>query len=165
MSSAERVRPSSSCTTAWPLPSWEIWRVASTASRRMTSSGRLPSSSSVEHERGGADLQRGRERAHVGVADEQMQAAILAIVGQRLVARVDDRAVELHPLVDVVDDVIGALADLEIGPALAAGGSKSKASGLACPTRPAPVKICRVARNDSSALNICGVNCASRRMR
>ena len=37
-----------------------------------------------------------------------------AIIGQRLVARVDNGAIELHPLVDVVDDVIGALAELKI---------------------------------------------------
>ena len=43
-----------------------------------------------------------------------MQPAIFPIIRERLVARVDDRAVELHPLVDVVHDVIGALADLEI---------------------------------------------------
>src|SRR4051794_37624893 len=43
-----------------------------------------------------------------------MQSAILPVVRERLVARVDDRAVELHPLIDVVHDVIGALADLEI---------------------------------------------------
>ena len=54
------------------------------------------------------------QRAHVGVADEQMQPPVFAVIGERFVARVDDRAVELHPLVDVVDDVIGALAELEI---------------------------------------------------
>ena len=67
-----------------------------------------------EHARRRADFQRGRERAHVRIADEQMQPAILAVIRQRLVARVDDRAVELHPLIDVVHDVIGTLADLEI---------------------------------------------------
>ena len=43
-----------------------------------------------------------------------MQPAILPIIRQRLVPRVDDRAVKLHPLIDVVHDVIGALTDLEI---------------------------------------------------
>src|SRR4030088_1683758 len=42
-----------------------------------------------------------------------MQPAIFAVIGQRLVARIDDGAIELHPLVDVVDDVIGALAQLK----------------------------------------------------
>ena len=43
-----------------------------------------------------------------------MEPAIFSIIGQRLVARVDDGAIELHPLVDVVHDVIGALAELKI---------------------------------------------------
>ena len=43
-----------------------------------------------------------------------MQPPIFAIIGQRLVARIDDGAIELHPLVDVVHDVVGALADLKI---------------------------------------------------
>src|ERR1700736_2219136 len=42
-----------------------------------------------------------------------MEPAILAIIGQRLVARVDDGTVELHPLINVVDDVVGALAELK----------------------------------------------------
>src|SRR5438270_7092833 len=46
-----------------------------------------------------ADLHRVGERAHVGIADEQMEPAIFSIVGQRLVARVDDGAIELHPLI------------------------------------------------------------------
>ena len=57
-------------------------------------------------------------RAHVRIADEQMQPPIFPIIGQRLVARIDDGAIELHPLVNVVDDVIGALAELEIDLAL-----------------------------------------------
>src|SRR2546423_1254513 len=43
-----------------------------------------------------------------------MKPAIFPIIGQGLVPGVDDRAIELHPLVNVVDDVIGALAELEI---------------------------------------------------
>src|SRR5215218_10260638 len=42
-----------------------------------------------------------------------MQAPVFAVVGQRLVARIDDGAVKLHPLVNVVHDVIRALTDLE----------------------------------------------------
>ncbi len=68
----------------------------------------------IEHERRGADLQRVGVLAHVRIADEQVEAAVFAVIGQRLVARVDDGAVELHPLVNVVDDVIGALGDLEM---------------------------------------------------
>ena len=43
-----------------------------------------------------------------------MQPAKTPVVRQRFVPRIDDRAVELHPLVDVVDDVIGALRELEV---------------------------------------------------
>ncbi len=62
----------------------------------------------------GPNFQRGRKRTHVGIADEQMEPAVFPVIGQRLVARVDDGAIELHPLVDVVHDVVGALAELEI---------------------------------------------------
>ena len=43
-----------------------------------------------------------------------MEAPVFAVVGERLVPRVDDRAVELHPLVNVVYDVVRALAELEV---------------------------------------------------
>src|SRR3954464_6036566 len=43
-----------------------------------------------------------------------MEPAIFPVISERLVARVNDGAVELHPLVDVVHDVVGALAELEI---------------------------------------------------
>src|ERR1700737_1767812 len=43
-----------------------------------------------------------------------MEPAELSIIRQRLVARVDDRAIKLHPLIDVVHDVIGALAQLKL---------------------------------------------------
>src|SRR5215471_8395738 len=47
-----------------------------------------------------------------------MQPSIFPVIGQRLVARVDDGAIELHPLINVVDDMIGALAQLKIHLAL-----------------------------------------------
>jgi len=43
-----------------------------------------------------------------------VQPPVPPVVRQRLVARIDDRPVELHPLVDVVHDVIRSLRDLEI---------------------------------------------------
>src|SRR6476660_6363784 len=43
-----------------------------------------------------------------------MQSTIFSVVGQRLVPGVDDRAIELHPLVNVVDDVVGPLAQLKV---------------------------------------------------
>ncbi len=75
--------------------------------------GHDPFLEQVQHQRRRAKFQRQRVVAHVGVADQQVQATIFPVIGQRLVAGVDNRAVELHPLVDVVDDVIGALGNLE----------------------------------------------------
>ena len=43
-----------------------------------------------------------------------MQPAIFPIIGQRLIARVDDRAVELNPLINVIHDMVGPLAKLKI---------------------------------------------------
>src|SRR5258708_3397679 len=43
-----------------------------------------------------------------------MKSPILSVIGQRLIPGVDDGAIELHPLIDVVHDVIGALAKLKI---------------------------------------------------
>src|SRR5690349_23067869 len=43
-----------------------------------------------------------------------MQPAVLAGIGQRFIAGVDNGAIELHPFKQVVVDVIGALADLEM---------------------------------------------------
>ena len=42
-----------------------------------------------------------------------MEPAVFAIISQWLVARVDDGAIKLHPLVDVINDVVGALAQLK----------------------------------------------------
>ncbi len=46
----------------------------------------------VEHERGGADLQIGRDFRHVGVADDDMEAPVSLGVGVRLVTGIDDGA-------------------------------------------------------------------------
>src|SRR3954462_11417974 len=43
-----------------------------------------------------------------------MQPAILPVIRERLVARIDNGAVKLDPLVNVVDDMVGALAQLEL---------------------------------------------------
>ena len=67
-----------------------------------------------EHHRGQAYFERGGKRAHVGVAQQQVQTAEPVVIRQRFVAGVDDGPVELHPLIDVVDDVIRALGELEI---------------------------------------------------
>jgi DNA-binding transcriptional LysR family regulator len=70
----------------------------------------------IQHQRGRAHFQQQAGGQHIGVPVQQVQAAVFARVGQRFVARVDDGAVELHPLEQVVVDVIGPLADLIIAP-------------------------------------------------
>ena len=97
----------------------------------------------VEHERRGADLEQRGVLAHVRVADDDVQAAVLVGVGVRLVAGVDDAALErgLQPDLDL--DVVGALRELvarlvarraEADPARAAddlAGRRRTASGPA----------------------------------
>ena len=48
------------------------------------------------------------------LAVKQMEAAVFARVRERFITRIDNRAVELHPLEQIVVDIIGALADLEM---------------------------------------------------
>src|SRR5438270_8045919 len=43
-----------------------------------------------------------------------MEPAILPVIRQRFISRIDDGAVELHPLVNVVHDMVGTLAELEL---------------------------------------------------
>ncbi|HEY2614544.1 MAG TPA: hypothetical protein VGI42_02445, partial [Chthoniobacterales bacterium] len=43
-----------------------------------------------------------------------MKSAIFPVIRQGLIPRIDDGAVELDPLINVVHDVIRALADLKI---------------------------------------------------
>ena len=95
-------------------------RVLCTASIRLRFFGKRPVFEQRQDAGRGADFQRGRKRTHVRIADEKMEPPVFSIIGQRFVARVDDGAIELHPLVDVVHDVVGALAELEIdrGPRL-----------------------------------------------
>ena len=51
--------------------------------------------------------------AQVGVADDDVQPAVLLRVGVRLVAGVDDRALQRRLEPDLVLEEVGALADLE----------------------------------------------------
>lgn len=68
----------------------------------------------IQDERSGADLQEESGGKYAGVAMEEVKAAVFACICERFIAGVDDGAVELHPLEEVVVDVIGALADLEM---------------------------------------------------
>ena len=66
-----------------------------------------------EHQRRRADLEVGGDLGEVGVADDDVQAAVLLGVGVRLVAGVDDRPLERRLEADLDLEVVGALADLE----------------------------------------------------
>ena len=65
-----------------------------------------------------------------------MQPPILSVVRKGLIACVDDGAVELHPLVDVVDDVIRALADLKFHRRAAAWRIEIEGEGTGLPDAP-----------------------------
>ena len=62
-----------------------------------------------EHDRGGADLEERRDLAQVRVADDHVQAPVLLRVGVRLVARVDDRALQRGLEPDLLLEEVGAL--------------------------------------------------------
>ena len=72
-----------------------------------------------QHARRGADLEERRVLAHVGVADDDVEAAVALGVGVRLVAGVDDRAAAGGRRADALPDVLGPLGDGVRG---AAGG-------------------------------------------
>ena len=54
-------------------------------------------------------LQRRRIFSHIGIAQQQVDAAILVRIRQRLVARIDDRPVLLYPLKEIVHDIVRTL--------------------------------------------------------
>src|SRR4029453_3549130 len=53
-----------------------------------------------------------------------MKSPILSIVSQWFIPRIDDGAVELHPLIDVIHDMIGTLTKLKIHLRLGLGALK-----------------------------------------
>ena len=67
-----------------------------------------------EHDRGRADLEERRDLAQVRVADDHVQPAVLLRIGVRLVARVDDRALQRGLEPDLLFEEVGALADLVV---------------------------------------------------
>jgi hypothetical protein len=66
-----------------------------------------------QHDRGGAHLQQRGDLAHVGVAHDHVQPAVLLGVGVRLVAGVDDRPLERGLEADLLLEEVGALGELE----------------------------------------------------
>ncbi len=68
-----------------------------------------------QHERGGAQLEIGRDLEAVRVADDDVQAAEPVRVGVRFVTRVDDGSAQGRLEPDLGLDVVGALGELEPG--------------------------------------------------
>jgi hypothetical protein len=66
-----------------------------------------------QDQRGRPDLEVGRDLRQVGVADDDVEPAVLVGVGVRLVARVDDRPLERRLEADLDLEVVGPLAELE----------------------------------------------------
>ena len=66
-----------------------------------------------QHQRRGAELEVGADLAHVRVADDHVQPAVLLRVGVRLVPGVDDGPLERGLQADLDLEEVGALADLE----------------------------------------------------
>ena len=71
--------------------SWLISRIARIGFSRVMSRMHHAGLDHPQHQVGGADLEQRRGLAHVGVADDDVQAAVALGVGVRLVAGVDDR--------------------------------------------------------------------------
>ena len=76
-------------------------------------SGRNAVLDHLEHDRGGPDLQERRDLAHVRVADDHVQPPVPLGVGVRLVARVDDRALQGRLEPDLGLEEVRALRELE----------------------------------------------------
>ena len=74
----------------------------------------------LEHQRGRADLEPGRELGEIRVADDDVKTAEAGRVGVRLVARVDERTPVHRVDADEFGEEIGPLGNLET--ARAAGG-------------------------------------------
>ena len=67
-----------------------------------------------QHERRRADLEERGDLGQVGVADDDVQAAVLLRVAVRLVPGVDDRALERRLEPDLLLEEVGSLAQLEM---------------------------------------------------
>ena len=102
-----------SVTVCCSVGSWETARSAATGAVDGQVRGEEPVLDHRQHQRGGADLEVGRDLGEVGVADDHVQPAVLLGVGVRLVAGVDDRPLERGLEADLDLEVVGALADLE----------------------------------------------------
>ena len=85
----------------------------------------------LQHQRGGAHLQRGGKLAHVRIADNDVEAPILPRVGMRLIAGVHDRAAVKRVHARLFGEEIRPLGELE--GALVLEGPSQLHPGLARP--------------------------------
>src|SRR5262249_28102126 len=71
--------------------------------------------------------------AHVRIADQKVESPVFSVIGQRFISSVNDCAIELHPLINVVHDVIRSLADLEINRLFACGNFEIESERIRLP--------------------------------
>ena len=93
--------------------SWLTWRIAATGLAEQPVVAQHVVLDHRQHDRRGADLQVGGDLAHVGVADDDVEPAVLLGVAVRLVAGVDDRALQRGLEPDLLLEEVGPLAELE----------------------------------------------------
>ena len=92
--------------------SWLTWRIAADRVAEQPVVAELVVFDHRQHDRRRADLQIGRDLAHVGVADDHVEAAVLLRIAVRFVAGVDDRALERRLEADLLLEEVGSLAEL-----------------------------------------------------
>ena len=107
------VRPSAIERVCLRVGSWETARSAETEPSTVSGSPRNRASIIASTSDGGADLEVRRDLREVGVADDDVQPAVLLRVGVRLVAGVDDGPLEGGLQTDLDLEEVGPLADLE----------------------------------------------------
>ena len=93
-----------------------------------------------QHDGGGAHLQERGRLGHVGVADDDVEAAVLGGVAVRLVTRVDDGPLQRRLEADLLLEEVGPLADLVTARRCV------PSPGSSTPTLPAPQMIWRVTK-------------------
>ena len=111
------------------LGSWLSVCTARTGSASLRSVEAQAGLDHVQDQRRGAHLEVRGHLGEVRVADDDVQAAVLVRVGVRLVAGVDDAALERGLQADLDLDVVGALGELEAG--LLAGCADADPAGTA----------------------------------
>ena len=107
------VPPSASSSGRFKSRSWLTRQVASTGLARRSVSGMAPSSIAMRIDGGRTELDEVLDLAHVGVADDDVEPAVLRRIAVRLVAGVDDRTLEGGLEADLLLEEVGPLGELE----------------------------------------------------